>query len=200
LEEIQQSKRVDDDGGSGVGGGRRWRSGHRSRNEHGWDGEAGIGVGDSAIGSRMREHPHGDDKRGRSGRFDGSGRREMRVIGGGEGTQGSKEGGGSEQDKEGRGKRLQWTQIVRGWTAMPPTGRRSGRLQRRSRRRRSGRRMTQQRYLTVMDGVTAPLRQGTARPLLDGNGRRDCSSMARGSASAAAIDRENNGDGRRLTA
>ena len=27
----------------------------------------------------------------------------MRVIGGGEGTQGSKEGGGSEQDKEGRG-------------------------------------------------------------------------------------------------
>ena len=38
----------------------------------------------------------------------------MRVIGGGEGTQGSKEGGGSEQDKEGRGKRLQWTRIVRG--------------------------------------------------------------------------------------
>ena len=38
----------------------------------------------------------------------------MRVIGGGEGTQGSKEGGGSEQDKEGRGKWLQWTRIVRG--------------------------------------------------------------------------------------
>ncbi len=60
--------------------------------------------------------------------------------------------------------------------------------------------MTQQQCLTVMDGVTAPLRQGTALPLLDGNGRRDCSSTARGSASAAAIDRENNGDGRRWTA
>ena len=107
MEEIQQTKRVDDDGGGGVGGGRRWRSGHWSRDEHGRDGEAGIGVGDGAIGSRMREHPRGDDERGRSGRFDGSGRREMRVIGGGEGTQGSKEGGGSEQDKEGRGKRLQ---------------------------------------------------------------------------------------------
>jgi hypothetical protein len=114
LEEIQQSKRVDDDGGGGVGGGRRWRSGHRSSDEHGRDGEAGIGVGDGAIGSRMREHPRGNDERRRSGRFDGSGRREMRVIGGGEGTQGSKEGGGSEQDKEGRGKRLQWTRIVRG--------------------------------------------------------------------------------------
>jgi hypothetical protein len=114
LEEIQQSKRVDDDGGGGVGGGRRWRSGHRSRDEHGRDGEAGIGVGDGAIGSRMREHPRGDDERGRSVRFDGSGRREMRVIGGGEGTQWSKEGGGSEQDKDGRGKRLQWTRIVRG--------------------------------------------------------------------------------------
>jgi hypothetical protein len=65
LEEIQQSKRVDDDGGGGVGGGRRWQSGHRSRDEHGRDGEAGIGVGDSAIGSRMREHPHGDDEKGR---------------------------------------------------------------------------------------------------------------------------------------
>jgi hypothetical protein len=30
----------------------------------------------------------------------------MRVIGGGKGTQGSKEGSGSEQDKERRGKRL----------------------------------------------------------------------------------------------
>ena len=47
----------------------------------------------------------------------------MRVIGGGEGTHGSKEGGRSEQDKEGRGKRLPWTQIVRGRTATPPTGR-----------------------------------------------------------------------------
>ena len=96
LEDIQQSTRVDDDGGGG----------HRSRDENGRDGEAGIGVGDGAIGSRMREYPHGNDERGRSGRFDGSGRREMRVIGGGEGTQGSKEGGGSEQDEEGRGKRL----------------------------------------------------------------------------------------------
>ena len=75
LEEIQQSKRVDDDGGGGVGGGRCRRSGHRSRDEHGRDGDAGIGIGDGAIGSRMMEHPHGNDKRGRSGRFDGSGRR-----------------------------------------------------------------------------------------------------------------------------
>ena len=58
----------------------------------------------------MREHPHGDNERGRSGRFYGSGRREIRVIGFCEGTQGSKEGDGSEQDKEGRG------QIVRGRT------------------------------------------------------------------------------------
>ena len=83
-----------DDRGGCVGSGRRQRSGHRSRNEHGRDGEAGIGIGDGVIGSRMREHPRGDDERGRSVRFDGSGRREMRVIGGGEGTQGSKEGGG----------------------------------------------------------------------------------------------------------
>ncbi len=53
--------------------------------------------------------------------------------------------------------------------------------------------MTQQWSLTVMDGVTAPLRQGTARRLLDSNGRRDSSSTARDSASAAAIDREHNG-------
>ena len=52
----------------------------------------------------------------------------MRVIGGGQGTQGSKEGGGSEQDEEGRGKRLPWTRIVGGRTAAP-TGRRFGRLQ-----------------------------------------------------------------------
>ena len=50
-----------------MGGGRCRRSGHRSRDEHGRDGEAGIGVGDGAIGSRMREHPRGDDERGRSG-------------------------------------------------------------------------------------------------------------------------------------
>ena len=62
--------------------------------EHGQDGEAGIGVGYGAIGSRRREHPLGGGKRGRNGRFDGSAMREMRVIGGGEGTQGSKEGGG----------------------------------------------------------------------------------------------------------
>jgi hypothetical protein len=102
LEEIQQSKRVDVNGGSGVGGGRCWRSGHRSRNEHGRDGEAGIGVGDGAIGSRMREHPRGDDKRGRSGRFDGSGRREMRVIGGGEGTRHAGEQGGR-RERAGQG-------------------------------------------------------------------------------------------------
>jgi len=55
---------VDDDGGGGVGGGRCRRSGHWSRDEHGQDGEAGIGVGNGVIGSRIREHPHGDDKRG----------------------------------------------------------------------------------------------------------------------------------------
>ena len=65
---------MDDDGGGCVGGGHRRRSGHRSRNEeHGRDGEAGIGVGDGMIGSRMREHPCGNDERGRSGRIDGSG-------------------------------------------------------------------------------------------------------------------------------
>jgi len=53
------------------------------RDEHGRDGEADIGVGDGAIGSRRREHPRGDDERGRNSRFDGSERREMRVIGGG---------------------------------------------------------------------------------------------------------------------
>ncbi len=112
-----------DNNGGGCVGGRRRRSGHRSRNKHGWDGEAGIGVGDGAIGSRMREHRRGDDERGRNGCFDGSGGREMRVIGGDEGTHGSKEGGGSEQDKEGRGKQLPWTQIVRGRTATLTTGR-----------------------------------------------------------------------------
>ena len=57
LEKIQQSTRVDHNGGGGVGGGRCLRSGHRSHDEHGRDGEAGIGVGDGAIGSRRREHP-----------------------------------------------------------------------------------------------------------------------------------------------
>ena len=128
LEEIQQSTRVDGDGGGDVGGGRCQRSEHRSRDKHGRDGEAGIVVGDGAIGSRRREHPRSGDARGWSGRFDGSRRREMRVIGGGEGMQGSKEGGGSEQDKEGRGKRLPWTQVIGGRTATPPTGRRSGQL------------------------------------------------------------------------
>ena len=123
MKEIQQSKRVDDNEGRCVGGSRRRRSGHRSRDKHGRDGEAGIGISDGAIGSRMREHPRGDDKRGRSGRSDGSGRREMRVIGRGEGTQGSMEGDRSEQDKEGRGKRLPWTRIVRGRTETPPTER-----------------------------------------------------------------------------
>ena len=75
LEEIQKSTRVNDAGGRGVGGGRRRWSGHRSCDEHGRDGEPGIGVGDGTIGSRMMEHPHGDDERGRSGRFDGSRRR-----------------------------------------------------------------------------------------------------------------------------
>ena len=56
------------------------------RDEHGRDDEAGGGVGNGAIGSWTREHPRGDDERGRSGRFDGSRRWERRVIGGGEGT------------------------------------------------------------------------------------------------------------------
>jgi len=93
---------VDDDGGGGVGGGRCRRSGHRSCDKHRRDDEAGIGVGDGAIGSKRREHPRGDGKMGRNGCFDGSGRREMRVIGGGDSTQGSKEGGGW-WERSGRG-------------------------------------------------------------------------------------------------
>jgi len=86
----------------------------------------------------------------------------MRVIRKGEGTQGSKEGGGSEQDKEGSGKRLpSWTRIIRGRTVTPPMGRRSGRLRRTSRRRRS-------------DAAT----------VLDSNGRRNGSSTARDGATA----------------
>ena len=38
LEEIQQSTRVNDNGGGGVGGGSHQQSGHRSRDEHGRDG------------------------------------------------------------------------------------------------------------------------------------------------------------------
>ena len=129
LEEIQQSTRVDNDGVGGVGGGRRRRSGHRSRDKHGRDGEADVGAGDGVIGLRRREHPRGNDKSGRSGRFDGSRRWERRVIGGGEGMQGSEEGGGSRTRRG--GKRLPWTRIVVGGSATPPTGRRSGRLRRR---------------------------------------------------------------------
>ena len=67
LDKIHQSLRVDDDGGGGVGSGRHRRSGHRSHNVHGRDGEAGIGISYGAIGSRRREHPHGDNERGQSG-------------------------------------------------------------------------------------------------------------------------------------
>ena len=103
-------------------------TGAATRDEHRRDGEAGIGVSDDAIGSRRREHPCSDNKRGRNGCFDGSGRREMRVIGGGEGTQGSRRMmvGRREQDEEGRGKRLPWTRIVRSRMATSPAGRNSG--------------------------------------------------------------------------
>jgi hypothetical protein len=94
---------VDDNGGGCVGGGRCRRSGHRSRDEHGRDGEAGIGVGDGAIGSRMREHPCGDDERGRSDRFDGSGRREMRVIGGAKAHRGARRAAGASRTRRGGG-------------------------------------------------------------------------------------------------
>ena len=81
---------MDDDGVRGVGGGHRRRSGRRSRDEHGRDGKADVGVGDGVIGLRRREHPRGNnnDKRGRSGLFDGSRRWERRVIRSGEGMQG----------------------------------------------------------------------------------------------------------------
>ena len=101
VEEIQQSTRVDDDGGGGVGGGRRRRSGRRSRDEHGWDCEADVGVGDGVIRLRRREHPCGNDERGRSCRFDENRRWERRLIGGGEGMQGSKEGGRSRMRRGG---------------------------------------------------------------------------------------------------
>ena len=82
-------------------------TGHRSRDKHERDGEADVGVGDGMIGLRRREHPRGNDERGRSGHFDGSRRWERRVIGGGKGMQGSKEGDGSRTRRG--GKRLPWT-------------------------------------------------------------------------------------------
>ena len=88
---------MDDNGGRGIGGECCWWSGRQSRDKHGRDGEAGIGVGDRAIGSRRMEHPCGDDKRGRSNHFDMSRRWERRVIGAGEGMKESKEGGGNEK-------------------------------------------------------------------------------------------------------
>jgi hypothetical protein len=55
---------------------------------------------------------------------------------------------------------------------------------------------------TAMDGAMAPQRQGTVRRLLDDEGRRDGSSTARDGAgpSAAAMDREHNGNGWQWTA
>ena len=133
MEEIQQSTRVDNDGVGGVGGGRPRRSGHRSRDKHGRDGEADVGAGDGVIGLRRREHPRGNDKSGRSGRFDGSRRWERRVIGGGEGMQGSEEGGGS-RTRRGVGSTSRGRELSGAGRVMLPKGRRSGRL----RRRRSG--------------------------------------------------------------
>jgi len=66
LEEIQQSTRVDDDEGGGVGGDCRRLSVHWSRDKHGQVGEVGVsvGIGDGAIGLRRKEHPRGDDEGG----------------------------------------------------------------------------------------------------------------------------------------
>ena len=52
----------------------------------------------------------------------------------------------------------------------------------------------------AMDGATAPRWQGTAQRLLDGEGWCDGSSTARDGASTAAMDREHNGDGWQWTA
>jgi hypothetical protein len=54
----------------------------------------------------------------------------------------------------------------------------------------------------AIDGTTAPLRQGTAQWLLngDGIGRHNGSSTARNGVSAAAMDREHNRDGQRWMA
>ena len=105
-----------------------------SRDEHGRDGEASVGVGYSAIGSRRREPPHGNDERGQSGRFDGSWSWERRVIGRGEGMQGSEEGGGS-RTRRGVGSTSRGRELSGAGRVMLPKGRRSGRLQ----MRRSGR-------------------------------------------------------------
>jgi hypothetical protein len=102
LEEIQQSTRMDDEGGGGVGSDCRWRNGHRSRDKHGRDGEAGVGVSYGAIRSRRMKHPCSDDKRGQSDHFNRSRRWERRVIGGGKGMLGSEEGGGSRKRRGGR--------------------------------------------------------------------------------------------------
>ena len=75
----------------------------------------------NAIGSRRMEHPCGDDERGRSDHFDRSRRWERRVIGGGEGMQGSEEGDGS---RKRRGEnQLPWMRIDGGGTVTLPTGR-----------------------------------------------------------------------------
>ena len=75
----------------------------------------------NAIGSRRMEHPCGDDERGRNDHYDRSRRWKRRVIGRGEGMQGSKEGGGS---RKRRGeKRLPWMRIDGGGTVTLPTGR-----------------------------------------------------------------------------
>ena len=81
---------VDNDRGGGGGSSRCRRSGHQSRDERGRDGEAGIGVNDSTIGSRRREYPHGNDmEEGEEG-----GQWRQRHAG---------ERGGWEQDEEGGG-------------------------------------------------------------------------------------------------
>jgi hypothetical protein len=104
-----------------------------SHGEHGRDGEVSVGISYGAIGSRRREHPHGDDERGQSGRFDGSWSWERRVIGRGEGMHGSDEGGRS-RTRRGMGSSSRGHELSGAGRVMLPKGRRSGRL----RRRRSG--------------------------------------------------------------
>ena len=124
LEEIQQLTRVDNNGGRGGGGSCWRRSQHRSRDEHGRNGEAGISNSDGVLWSRRREHPNGYDEREWGICFNGSRRRERerRVIGGGEGTRGSEEGSRSRRRRGGEW--LPWTQIVGGRTATLPIRRR----------------------------------------------------------------------------
>ena len=109
LEEIQQLTRVDNNGGRGGGGSCWRRSQHRSRDEHGRNGEAGISNSDGVLWSRRREHPNGYDEREWGICFNGSRRRERerRVIGGGEGTRGSEEGSRSRRRRGGEW--LPWT-------------------------------------------------------------------------------------------